>query len=113
MKETENAGKKFERLVKILDILRGEEGCPWDREQDERSIANYFLEEAYETIDAISSDKAEALAEELGDVLMEVVFLARIYREKGFKRESHRSRPIVPCKLAGLDKIRPVGAYFM
>jgi len=82
MKDTKNAGKKFEKLVEILDDLRSEEGCPWDREQDENSIANYFLEEVYEAVDAINAGDARSLAEELGDVLMEVVFLARIFKEK-------------------------------
>ncbi|MDH4257489.1 MAG: nucleoside triphosphate pyrophosphohydrolase, partial [Candidatus Aminicenantes bacterium] len=82
MEDAENAGKKFSRLVQILDALRGEEGCPWDKEQNERSIANYFLEEAYEAVDAIDKGDAGSLAEELGDVLMEVVFLARIFTEK-------------------------------
>ncbi len=77
-----NADKKFQRLVQILDILRGENGCPWDKEQDEKSIAHYFLEEVYEAVEAILKDDSRALAEELGDVLMEVVFLARIYKEK-------------------------------
>jgi tetrapyrrole methylase family protein/MazG family protein len=82
MKNAKNAGKKFEQLVDILDRLRSDEGCPWDREQDEKSIANYFLEEVYEALDAISAEDSRSLAEELGDVLMEVVFLARIFREK-------------------------------
>jgi len=82
MKDTKNAGKKFEQLVEILDNLRSEKGCPWDREQDEKSIANYFLEEVYEAVDAISAGDARSLAEELGDVIMEVVFLARIFKEK-------------------------------
>lgn len=82
MKNAEKAGEKFKQLVEILDSLRGEEGCPWDREQDENSISNYFLEEVYEAIDAISAGDAKSLAEELGDVLMEVVFLARIFKEK-------------------------------
>lgn len=76
------AGKKFEQLVQILNILREEHGCPWDREQDEKSITNYFLEEVYEAVEAITEDDTKSLAEELGDVLMEVVFLARIYKEK-------------------------------
>ncbi len=82
MEDAENAGKKFARLVHILDTLRGEGGCPWDKEQDERSIANYFLEEAFEAVDAIDKGDADSLEEELGDVLMEVVFLARIFTEK-------------------------------
>ena len=44
MEKTENAEKMFRQLVQILDTLRGEEGCPWDREQDEKSITNYFLD---------------------------------------------------------------------
>ncbi|GAI85233.1 unnamed protein product, partial [marine sediment metagenome] len=76
MKNAESAGKRFTRLVEILDVLRGEGGCPWDREQDVKSITNYFLEEVYEAVDAISTGDAKSLAEELGDVLMEVVFLA-------------------------------------
>lgn len=82
MRDTKNAGKKFEQLVEILDNLRSEKGCSWDREQDEKSIANYFLEEVYEAVDAISAGDARSLAEELGDVIMEVVFLARIFKEK-------------------------------
>lgn len=82
MEDAEKAGAKFQQLVHILDELRGEDGCPWDREQDEKSIANFFLEEVYEAVDAIHLGDAESLAEELGDVLMEVVFLARIFKEK-------------------------------
>ena len=83
MKDSEKAGQKLSQLVEILDDLRGVNGCPWDREQDERTIANYFLEEVYESIDALYSQDYRLLAEELGDVLMEVVFLARIAKEKG------------------------------
>jgi len=82
MKDAKKAGEKFKQLVEILDNLRGEEGCPWDREQDEKSITNYFLEEVYEVVDAISAGDFKSSAEELGDVLMEIVFLARIFKEK-------------------------------
>ncbi len=82
MEDAKRAGQKFEQLVKILDALRGEHGCPWDKEQDEMSISNYFLEEVYEAIDAILAGDMSSTAEELGDVLMEVVFLARIFKEK-------------------------------
>jgi len=82
MEDAKLAGQKFEQLVKILDTLRGKSGCPWDKDQDEQSISNYFLEEVYETLEAILSGDAPSVAEELGDVLMEVVFLARIYKEK-------------------------------
>ncbi len=83
MDDTKKAGQKFSRLVEILDTLRDEGGCPWDREQDERTIANYFLEEVYESLEALYSLDYRLLAEELGDVMMEVVFLARIATEKG------------------------------
>lgn len=76
-------GEKFDKLVEIMDTLRGENGCPWDREQDEDSIVNYFLEEVYEAVDAVAKKDTRSLKEELGDVLMEVVFLSRIFKEKG------------------------------
>ncbi len=79
----ERVGPRFDRLIAILALLRSDEGCPWDRQQDERTIADYFLEEVYEAVDAVLADDARRLEEELGDVLMEVVFLAQIYREKG------------------------------
>jgi len=83
MKDSKKAGQKFGQLIEILDELRGVNGCPWDREQDERTIADYFLEEVYESIEALYSQDYGWLAEELGDVMMEVVFLARIAKEKG------------------------------
>ncbi len=83
MPEAQSAGEKFQTLVDILAALRGPDGCPWDREQDEKSIADYFLEEVYEAVDALHRGEPAALAEELGDVLMEVVFLSRLNEEKG------------------------------
>jgi MazG family protein len=83
MKRSRNAGTKFQELVGILARLRGPGGCPWDRDQDERTISNYFLEEVYEALDAIARKGSDDVAEELGDVLMEVVFLSRIYEERG------------------------------
>jgi MazG family protein len=79
----EQAGKKFGDLVGILNVLRGPDGCPWDRAQDAHSIRDYFLEEVFEAIEALDRGDAANLAEELGDVLMEIVFLARIFEEKG------------------------------
>lgn len=83
MDSEERPGKGFDRLVSIMAHLRSAQGCPWDREQDEKTISNYFLEEVYETMDAVMADDARRLEEELGDVLMEVVFLVQIYQEKG------------------------------
>ena len=69
-------------LVDIVEILRSPEGCPWDREQDHKSIRRDFLEETYEVIEAINKDDRDGLLEELGDVLLQVVFHAQIEREK-------------------------------
>ena len=70
-------------LLEIMKILRSENGCPWDREQDHKSIRKDFIEEVYEAVEAIDSDDAELLKEELGDVLLQVVFHCRIEEEKG------------------------------
>ena len=70
-------------LVDIVEILRSPEGCPWDREQDHKSIRRDFLEETYEVIEAINKDDRDGLLEELGDVLLQVVFHTQIEREKG------------------------------
>ena len=73
----------FEDLVEIMAILRSPEGCPWDREQTHKSIRNNFLEEVYEAVDAIDHKDTANLREELGDVMMQVVFHAQIAREEG------------------------------
>ena len=69
-------------LIRVIERLRGPGGCPWDREQTPRSIVRYLLEEAYELADAIESEDAASVREELGDVLFHVLFLARMYAEK-------------------------------
>jgi MazG family protein len=83
MTEVGNAGRKFNELVGILETLRGPDGCPWDRAQTSRDIRDHFLEEVFETVEALEAGDAGGLAEELGDVLMEVVFLSRIQEEEG------------------------------
>ncbi len=70
-------------LVDIVQILRSPGGCPWDMEQDHKSIRRDFLEETYEVIEAINKDDKDLLLEELGDVLLQVVFHTQIEREKG------------------------------
>lgn len=72
-----------EDLLSIMTVLRSEQGCPWDREQDHHSIRLNMIEEAYEAADAIDSDDTEALCEELGDVLLQVVFHSRMAQEAG------------------------------
>lgn len=77
------AGKEFERLVSIMEKLRGENGCPWDRKQTLESLLSYLLEETYEVIDAVRKEDYPALKEELGDLLLQVVFQAQIAKERG------------------------------
>jgi XTP/dITP diphosphohydrolase len=70
-------------LVKVEERLRGPGGCPWDREQTHATLASYAVEEAYELADAIASGDPEAVCEELGDVLLQVVFQAQIAEDAG------------------------------
>jgi MazG family protein len=77
------AGQAFERLVAIMARLRAPGGCPWDAEQTHRSLAVHLLEEAHETLDAIDSGSMADLEEELGDLLLQVVFHAEIAAETG------------------------------
>lgn len=73
----------FYDLVKIMSVLRGEGGCPWDAEQTHESIKKNFIEETYEVIEAINKQDPELLCEELGDVLLQVAFHVEMEREKG------------------------------
>ena len=70
-------------LLEIIRLLRSEDGCPWDKAQTHKSIRRGLLEEAYEAAEAIDTDNAALLKEELGDVLMQVVFHAAIEEERG------------------------------
>ena len=70
-------------LERIIDLLRSENGCPWDKEQTHESIRRNMLEEAYEVCEAIDDDDSAHLCEELGDVMMQVVFHASIEKDKG------------------------------
>ncbi len=81
----------YEDLLEIIRLLRSPEGCPWDRVQTHRSIRRGILEEAYEAAEAIDNDDAALLKEELGDVLMQVVFHAG-YR--GRRRALHHGRRV-------------------
>ena len=73
----------FDDLVLIVMILRGEGGCPWDIEQTHKSLRRDFIEETYEVIEAIDTENPVLLREELGDVLLQIVFHADIEREEG------------------------------
>ena len=74
----------YEDLLEIIRLLRSPEGCPWDRVQTHQSIRRGMLEEAYEAAEAIDTDNAALLKEELGDVLLQVVFHARMAQEAGW-----------------------------
>lgn len=78
-----SAGARFDRLVAIMHLLRGPEGCPWDREQTLQSLRPFVLEETCELLDAIDAGDMPALKEELGDFLFEAVFLAELCAEAG------------------------------
>jgi tetrapyrrole methylase family protein / MazG family protein len=74
---------EIRELLRIMAFLRSDSGCPWDRAQTHHSLRKNLLEEAYEAIDAIDSGLPERLCDELGDVLMQIVFHAQIAREAG------------------------------
>lgn len=73
----------FEDLLQIMKMLRAPGGCPWDREQTHKSIRQNFIEETYEVIEAIDTEDRELLKEELGDVLLQVVFHSEMESEVG------------------------------
>src|SRR5690349_21876572 len=70
-----------ERAVAVMDRLRSPGGCPWDASQTHQSLARYLIEETYETIEAIETDNMALLREELGDLLLQVLFHARLTQE--------------------------------
>lgn len=72
----------IERLVQVMDQLRSPGGCPWDAEQTHQSLAKYLLEETYEALEAMDQGDLGSLREELGDLLLQVVFHARIAQEQ-------------------------------
>src|SRR5215470_9303002 len=80
---TSGVGARFENLVEIMRALRAPDGCPWDREQTLASLRPFLLEETYEALEALDRGDLDSLREELGDLLFEIVFLARIAEEGG------------------------------
>jgi len=75
-------GEKFVELVEIMQKLRSEDGCPWDKEQTPESILPFFLEEAYEVIESVEEKDWKNLQEELGDILLHTVFQAKMAEEE-------------------------------
>jgi len=79
----DSAGVLFEALLSLMGRLRGEGGCPWDREQTHASLKPYLIEEAYEALEALDEGRTDHIVEELGDVLFQVVFHCQIAQERG------------------------------
>jgi len=77
-----NKRKEFTKLVNLMKRLRGRDGCPWDKKQTHKTLMPYLLEESYELIEAINKNDKKAMKEELGDLLLQVVFHAQIASEK-------------------------------
>lgn len=75
--------KDFSQLLCIIDQLRGEQGCPWDRKQTPQTLKRYLLEECQELVEAIDAQQREGICEEIGDVLFLLGFLISIYAEQG------------------------------
>jgi tetrapyrrole methylase family protein/MazG family protein len=71
----------YNDLLKIMSRLRAPDGCPWDREQDHKSLKRYLIEEAYEVLEAIDEENPAKLCDELGDLLLQVIFHAQIAKE--------------------------------
>ncbi|AJC74390.1 nucleoside triphosphate pyrophosphohydrolase [Pseudothermotoga hypogea DSM 11164 = NBRC 106472] len=75
-------GEEFEKLVQIMETLRSKRGCEWDRSQTHESLKPYLIEEAYELLDAIDEKNDARMIEELGDVLLQVIFHAQVAKER-------------------------------
>ncbi|QQR88555.1 MAG: nucleoside triphosphate pyrophosphohydrolase [Myxococcales bacterium] len=82
--EKDGKGQNFPELVSVMQRLLAPDGCPWDREQSFKSLRAYVIEEAYEVVEAIEHENFEALCEELGDLLLQVVFQAELARAAGY-----------------------------
>ena len=74
---------KFDRLIKIMETLRGPDGCPWDKEQNRDSLRSFLVEEVYELLEAIDESNPEKIKEELGDLLFQIIFHAQVSKEMG------------------------------
>jgi tetrapyrrole methylase family protein/MazG family protein len=78
-----DAGQRFLELLTVMARLRGDGGCPWDREQSRESLRPFLVEETYEVLDALETGDAGRIREELGDLLFQVVFHTELARERG------------------------------
>ena len=75
--------EELDKLIEVMSVLRGPDGCPWDKKQDYYSIKENIIEEAYEVVEALERNDIEAFKEELGDLLLQVVFESQMAYEKG------------------------------
>jgi len=80
--EKMNFENEFEKLLYVMEKLRGPDGCPWDKKQDLYSLKPYIIEEAYEVVEALEKENMDLLKEELGDLLLQVIFQAQIGKER-------------------------------
>ena len=83
MSDHKIAGERFSELLDLMNELRGENGCPWDREQTHQTLKAFLLEETHELLDALTGNDAAKIAEELGDLLHQIVFHCQIGAENG------------------------------
>ena len=81
--ETTDQPASFDRLVALIETLRGESGCPWDKKQTPVTITRYLIEEVYELVDAILAGRPDAVREEAGDVLFQLLFVTHLFHETG------------------------------
>ncbi|MDY6950894.1 MAG: nucleoside triphosphate pyrophosphohydrolase [Thermodesulfobacteriota bacterium] len=82
-RDIDSCHRGFQDLVSLVERLRGPQGCPWDRVQTPETIKVYLIEEAYELLEALDLGDAQGVCGELGDLLFHIVFLARVFQEKG------------------------------
>jgi len=110
--------RTLDDLVEIMAKLRGNPGCPWDKSQTHETLKPFLVEEAYEVIDAIDRKSKEDLAEELGDLLLQIAFHSRLAQEREdfeigdviegvetFLDQRYRSRTDLDVKLSGTPKV--------
>src|SRR3972149_5342606 len=88
----ENRKPDITKLEALRERLRAKDGCPWDKEQTNETLTPFIIEEAYEVVQAIDSKDAAHIKEELGDLLFQVVLVARRAREKGAASQTHPLR---------------------
>ena len=83
MQNQPNPQEAFKKLIQVIEVLRGQDGCPWDQQQTAESMTPYLTEELYELVDAIVKGQPHHICEELGDVLFHIIFIASIFEQSG------------------------------